>query len=250
LKVPVQTFDVEKIYLGVIGDDSDSNGDSNDTNNNDSTNNDKANNNSNNNRNIDEGDDDDNNNNDNDKNTNNDNTNSNNNDTDDNSNNDRSSNNDSGKVDPNLNSNPSPSPNPDPNPHYPPGGRVLYSSIRKRSQGGFHAYGLTTVKQLESGQKVELKQVISARVYYMLVKTSADKKRNIIKQRRYCFLWGQQSIHISQYLSPEGYKTHNLWTLLCQSENEPTLPAFIIENGVKLLDDTDNIQSSFLLSKK
>ena len=36
------------------------------------------------------------------------------------------------------------------------GGRVLYSFIRKRSQGGFHAYGLTTVKILDSGQKVEV----------------------------------------------------------------------------------------------
>ena len=36
-------------------------------------------------------------------------------------------------------------------------GRVLYSFIRKRSQKGFHAYGLTTVKILECGQKVEVK---------------------------------------------------------------------------------------------
>ena len=38
-------------------------------------------------------------------------------------------------------------------------GRVLYSFVRKRSCGGFAAFGLTTVKQLESGQRVELKQV-------------------------------------------------------------------------------------------
>ena len=36
-------------------------------------------------------------------------------------------------------------------------GRVLYSFIRKRSQKGFHAYGLTTVKILACGQKVEVK---------------------------------------------------------------------------------------------
>ena len=36
-------------------------------------------------------------------------------------------------------------------------GRVLYSFIRKRSQGGFHAYGLTTVKVLKNGQKVEVR---------------------------------------------------------------------------------------------
>ena len=38
-----------------------------------------------------------------------------------------------------------------------PGGRILYSFIRKRSQGGFHAYGLTTVKMMPTGQKVEVR---------------------------------------------------------------------------------------------
>jgi hypothetical protein len=51
-------------------------------------------------------------------------------------------------------------------------------------QGGFHAYGLTTVKMTESGQQVELKQVISARVYSMLVSSSADKSRCIVRQKR------------------------------------------------------------------
>ena len=44
-------------------------------------------------------------------------------------------------------------------------GRVLYSFVRKRSCGGFAAFGLTTVKQLESGQRVELKQVITKQRY-------------------------------------------------------------------------------------
>ena len=40
------------------------------------------------------------------------------------------------------------------------GGRVLYSFIRRRSQGGFHAYGLTTVKMLKTGQKVEVNKIL------------------------------------------------------------------------------------------
>lgn len=36
-------------------------------------------------------------------------------------------------------------------------GTVLYSFIRRRSQGEFHSYGLTTVKRLASGEKVEVK---------------------------------------------------------------------------------------------
>lgn len=100
--------------------------------------------------------------------------------------------------------------------------QVLYSFVRRRSQGGFHAYGLTTVKLLESGEKVELKQVISARMYSIL-SNSADPTRDVVKQRRYCFLWEQQSCHIYEYLEPNN----GIWTLLCQSEGEPILPPFI-----------------------
>lgn len=35
-------------------------------------------------------------------------------------------------------------------------GTVLYSFIRRRSQAEFHSYGLTTVKRLASGEKVEV----------------------------------------------------------------------------------------------
>lgn len=38
---------------------------------------------------------------------------------------------------------------------------------------------MTTVKQLETGQRVELKQVITQRMYTMLVKNSADKTRQV-----------------------------------------------------------------------
>lgn len=34
----------------------------------------------------------------------------------------------------------------------------MYSFIRKRSQGGFHAYGLTNVKMMESGDVVEVRK--------------------------------------------------------------------------------------------
>jgi hypothetical protein len=57
---------------------------------------------------------------------------------------------------------------------------VECSFVRKRSSGGFAAFGLTTVKQLETGQRVELKQVITQRMYTMLVKNSADKTRQVI----------------------------------------------------------------------
>ena len=52
--------------------------------------------------------------------------------------------------------------------HPTPSGR---SFVRKRSSGGFAAFGLTTVKQLETGQRVELKQVSEAS-YVVLWMTS------------------------------------------------------------------------------
>lgn len=102
------------------------------------------------------------------------------------------------------------------------GGKVLYSFIRKRSQGGFSAYGLTTVKELETGEQVELKQVISSRMYAIL-KVSADKSRTIIRQRRYCFLWEGQSFHVYQYLAPQ----EGLWLVYCQCEGDPIIPEFL-----------------------
>ena len=102
------------------------------------------------------------------------------------------------------------------------GDKVLYSFIRKRSQGGFSAHGLTTVKQLPSGEQVELKQVISKRMYGILA-NSADKSRTVVRQRRFCFLWEQQSFHIYQFLAPH----EGIWLAYCQSEGEPVLPGFL-----------------------
>lgn len=99
---------------------------------------------------------------------------------------------------------------------------LLYSFIRCRSQGGFHAYGLTTVKMLPNGEKVELKQVISKRMYSML-SNNADPARRIVRQKRYCFQWERQSFQIYEYLEPwTGY-----WTVQCQAEAEPVIPEFL-----------------------
>lgn len=102
------------------------------------------------------------------------------------------------------------------------GDRVLYSFVRKRSQGGFSAYGLTTVKQLPSGEKVELKQVISRRMYSILA-GSADQSRNVVRQRRYCFLWEMQSFHIYEFLAPH----QGIWIANVHAEGEPVIPEFL-----------------------
>ena len=122
-------------------------------------------------------------------------------------------------------------------------GRILYSFVRKRSCGGFAAYGLTTVKQLASGQRVELKQVITHRMYSMLVGGSADQGRMTVRQRRYCFLWKQQSMYIQEYLIPVG-----LWTLQCQSESAPDLPPALEGVGCVAVAAEDARVSSYALS--
>lgn len=99
---------------------------------------------------------------------------------------------------------------------------VLYSFIRRRSLGQFHAYGLTTVKRLPTGELVELKQVITARMYAIL-SNSADPTREIVHQKRYCFQWERQSFHIYEYLSPKA----GIWVLHCQSESDPLIPPFL-----------------------
>lgn len=123
-------------------------------------------------------------------------------------------------------------------------GRELYSFVRRRSQGGFHAYGLTTVKLLDSGEKVELKQVISKRMYHMLTRNGDDKRHAVI-QRRYCFLWEAQSFHIYEYLAPAN--SLGLYTLLCQCEGEPRIPPFL---KVGSLHNNDDNLSTYNLSLK
>jgi len=113
------------------------------------------------------------------------------------------------------------------------GEKTLYSFVRRRSQGSFSAYGLTTVKQLASGERVEMKQVISSRMYSALTNAKRDALRDVVRQRRYCFMWEKQSFHIYEYLAPHA----GIFQLLCQSEGEPVLPPFIepvmIETGVE-----------------
>jgi len=81
-----------------------------------------------------------------------------------------------------------------------PAGKVLYSFIRKRSQNMSHSYGLTTVKKLENGEVVELKNVITSRVYDFLKRTASDKTRHVMLQKRYYFLWNKQSFQLYEHL--------------------------------------------------
>lgn len=122
-------------------------------------------------------------------------------------------------------------------------GREIKRTIRKRSQGRLSSYGLTVVRLLPSGEKVELKQVISAKMYNTLAASAADKERAVIHQKRFCFLWETQSFHVYQYVTPQA----GLWLLFCQSEGTPHLPPFL-QAGVEI-DENDTLFSSHSLSR-
>jgi predicted ATPase len=127
-------------------------------------------------------------------------------------------------------------------------GRVLYSFVRKRSSAtgdGADAYGLTTVRELPGGDRVETKQVIGKRVYEVLSR-SADTTRVVIKQKRYCFLWKRMSFSVIEYMSPKK----GLVVLRCQSDgsDEPELPPFLTIG--KQVDGEEALISSRHLSLK
>ena len=102
---------------------------------------------------------------------------------------------------------------------------VLYSYLRKRSQGEFHAYGLTTVKVLTSGQVVQTKCILTPQMYSTLLATRKDASRHVVRQRRYCFRSDHQSFHVSHWLSPEPHA--GAWFVVAQCEAEPSVPAFL-----------------------
>ncbi|TMW68424.1 hypothetical protein Poli38472_005892 [Pythium oligandrum] len=77
-----------------------------------------------------------------------------------------------------------------------------YSFVRCRSQYGIPAYGMTTVRYLETGDSVHLKRVLSAREYAYAVRHRLDPGRFIIKQQRMCFLYKNQSFQIHIYKEP------------------------------------------------
>lgn len=102
---------------------------------------------------------------------------------------------------------------------------VLYSCVRKRSQGEFHAYGLTTVKLLTCGQTVQTKRILTPQMYSTLLATKQDTKRHVVKQRRHCFRSEHQSFHVSQWVEPHAHA--GTWFVVVQCESEPKIPDYL-----------------------
>lgn len=94
---------------------------------------------------------------------------------------------------------------------------LQYSFIRRRSQKGFSVYGHTTVSTHPSGERVEVKRIITKREYEWMKSMYADASRNVIIQKRYCFLWQGKTYSLYRYMEP----LHSLFILHCQAAWSP-----------------------------
>jgi hypothetical protein len=94
---------------------------------------------------------------------------------------------------------------------------LQYSFIRRRSQKGFSVFGHTTVSTHPSGERVEVKRIITKREYEWMKSMYADSSRNVVVQRRYCFLWEGKTFSLYRYLEP----LNSLCILHCQAAWKP-----------------------------
>jgi len=94
---------------------------------------------------------------------------------------------------------------------------LQYSFIRRRSQKGFSVYGHTTVSTHKSGERVEVKRIITRPEFEWMRSMYADTTRNVVIQRRYCFLWQGKTYSLYRYLEP----LQSLFILHCQAAWRP-----------------------------
>jgi len=81
----------------------------------------------------------------------------------------------------------------------------LYSVIRRRAQTTNNhqtaSYSITTTLIDDHDKKIEVKRRISKDMYNILAR-SKDPNRDVIRQKRYCFVWEKQSFNIDEYIFP------------------------------------------------
>lgn len=128
-----------------------------------------------------------------------------------------------------------------------------YSFVRCRSQYGIPAYGMTTVRYLQTGDNVHLKRVLTPREYAYAVRHRNDPTRFVIKQQRMCFLYKNQSFQIHVYKEPPSMAGLAILHVQASSglDNEAQrleIPAFLeIE---KELSESDEEYSAYNVSLK
>ncbi|EQC33487.1 hypothetical protein SDRG_08996 [Saprolegnia diclina VS20] len=113
---------------------------------------------------------------------------------------------------------------------HPSDGPDDYVFVRCRTQYGIPVYGMTTVRTIAgTGEPVHLKRVLSAREYTYAVRHRADPSRRIIKQKRICFLWKNQSFNIHIYKEPIELASQGIVHIQASIESTATvmMPGFL-----------------------
>ncbi|TYZ66416.1 hypothetical protein PybrP1_001312 [[Pythium] brassicae (nom. inval.)] len=104
-----------------------------------------------------------------------------------------------------------------------------YSFVRCRSQYGIPAYGMTTVRYLQTGDAVHLKRILSAREYSYAVRHRNDPTREVIKQQRICFLYNNQSFQVHVYKEPGSMAGQAVLQVQASGDKSETIsfPSFL-----------------------
>ena len=74
--------------------------------------------------------------------------------------------------------------------------------IRKRGENGHYVYFLTTKKQLEANQRIEVERQITPTEYISLLNAANPDKQTIHKLRR-CFVWDNRYYELDTFVSPK-----------------------------------------------
>ena len=129
-----------------------------------------------------------------------------------------------------------------------------YTFVRRRGPAGSTkaVFQQTTVLN-SGGQRIETKRILTSRDYGYAVAQRADPTRHVVVQRRFTFIWKDQSFQIHQYTSP--YHVAGLAVLHCNAVEAGAvangagleLPPFL-EVGDKLNDDGP--KSAYMISVK
>jgi hypothetical protein len=82
--------------------------------------------------------------------------------------------------------------------------------------------------------RVHLKRVLSAREYAYAVRRRADPNRLVIKQRRICFLWHNQSFNIHIYKEPTAWFNHMIVHVQASDANTVVSIPDFLDGAVEL----------------
>lgn len=112
------------------------------------------------------------------------------------------------------------------------------SRIRKRGQRGSYIYTHTSKKNIGVGQNIEVERMVTSREYNSLL-SQADRTKNKICKKRYCFIWNERYFELDYFIKPSSiYGLVMLEVELDNIDEEIDFPPFI-----KIIKDVTGLKS-------